>query len=320
MGASITGVGVFLPEKVLTNAELEQRMDTTDEWITSRTGIKERRILSPETGMVASDMGAAAALKALEKAGISVDEVDGIIVGAINPDKQFPATACFIQAKIGAKNAFAYDLTAACAGFVYGLNMAALLVDSGQCRNVLVIGAELLSPVVDWTDRNTCILFGDAAGAAVVSATPEPGRGILKSFLKSDGTQAGLLYLESLVLKSEDKKNIHMDGKQVFKLAVSEVSAIVKEAVTKSGYQVEDVDMLILHQANRRIIAAIGEKLGLPPEKVFINVQKFGNTSSASIPLALNDALEAGLIRRGSLVALAAVGGGMSWGCNIVRW
>ncbi len=320
MGASITGVGVYLPEQVVTNADLEKRVDTTDEWIVSRTGIKERRILPPESGMVASDMGAAAARSALEKAGISALEVDAIIVGGINPDKQFPATACYIQAKIGAVNAFAYDLTAACAGFVFGLNMAGLLIDSGQCRNVLVIGAELLSPVVDWTDRNTCILFGDAAGAVVVSATPESDRGILRSFLKSDGTQAGVLFLDSLVLQPQGGQHIHMDGKQVFKLAVSEVSAIVNRAVTESGFRIEDLDLLILHQANRRILSAIGEKLGLPSEKVFVNVHKFGNTSSASIPLALNDALQEGRIRRGSLVALAAVGGGMSWGCNIVRW
>jgi 3-oxoacyl-[acyl-carrier-protein] synthase-3 len=317
MGAVIRGIGVYYPESVLTNADLEKMVDTTDEWITTRTGIKQRRIVPKDSPILASDMGAAAAKEAMEKAGIGPADIDGIICGAANPDKQFPATACFIQAKLGAKNAFAYDITAACAGFVFGVNMAALLIDSGQCRNILVIGAELLSRVVDWTDRNTCILFGDAAGAAVISKGPSE-RGVILSQLKSDGTQSEALYLNCA--DAGGGRAMHMDGKQVFKLAVTEVSDIVTSTVAKAGFTNKDLDLLVMHQANVRILNAIGEKLGLPPEKMIINVDRFGNTSSASIPLALYDAEKQGRLKPGMLVALAAVGGGMSWGCNIMRW
>ncbi len=313
MGALISGLGVCIPENILTNADLERMVETSDEWITTRTGIKERHILPKDSPLQASDLGAAAALSALQKAAVHPDAVGAIIAGSIVPDKQFPATACFIQEKIGAKNAFAFDITAACAGFVYGVNLASLLIDSGQCEHVVVVGAEILSRVVDWSDRNTCILFGDAGAAAVISRGPKD-RGVLRSLCRSDGAHAGILYLDNV---GEDMR---MDGKQVFKLAVSEVSKIVKETLALEGLQIADIDLLVMHQANIRILNAISEKLELPPEKVMVNVNRYGNTSSASIPLALYEAEQQGKLKPGMLVALAAVGGGMSWGCNIIRW
>ena len=317
MGAVVRGIGVYHPDNILTNADIEKIVETTDEWITTRTGIKQRHILPKDSKLKASDFGAFAAKAAMEKAGIGPQDVDGIICANINPDKQFPATACFIQAKIGADKAFAFDVTAACAGFVYAANMAALMIDAGQCKNILVIGSEILSPVLDWTDRNTCILFGDAAGAVVFSAGPKE-RGILLSQLKSDGTQSEVLYLN--LPGSEGRRGMFMDGKQVFKAAVTEITDIVRTTVAKGGFEVKDLDLLVMHQANVRIIGAIAEKLGLPPEKVVINVDRFGNTSSASIPLALHEADAQGRLKPGMLVALAAVGGGMSWGCNLMRW
>lgn len=320
MGAVIRGIGVYYPDTILTNADLEKRMETTDEWITTRTGIKQRRILAADSPLKASDFGTFAAQRAMEKAGVKPEEIDGIICANINPDKQFPATACFIQAKLGAKNAFAFDVTAACAGFVYAANMAHLLIDAGQAGNILVIGAEILSRVVDWNDRNTCILFGDAAGAVVFSQGPKE-RGIILSQLKSDGTQADVLFLDCVGgTAATAGKGMSMDGKQVFKAAVTEITDIVKTTVAKAGLSMQDLDLLVMHQANVRILNAIAEKLELPPEKMIINVDRFGNTSSASIPLALHDAEAQGKLKPGKLVALAGVGGGMSWGCNLLRW
>jgi 3-oxoacyl-[acyl-carrier-protein] synthase-3 len=317
MGAVIRGIGIYHPDTVLTNSDIEKIVETTDEWITTRTGIKQRHILPKGSPLKASDFGTFAAKRALEKASLSPADIDGIICANINPDKQFPATACFIQAKLGVENAFAFDVTAACAGFVYAANLAALLIDSGQCRNILVIGSEIISPVLDWTDRNTCILFGDAAGAVVFSAGPKE-RGILLSQLKSDGTQSEVLYLNNP--GDEGRRGMFMDGKQVFKAAVTEITDIVRSTVAKGGFAMKDVDLLVMHQANVRIIGAIADKLELPPEKVVINVDRYGNTSSASIPLALHEAEAQGRLKPGMLVALAAVGGGMSWGCNLMRW
>ena len=321
MGAIISGLGVYYPENVLTNADLERLVETSDEWIVTRTGIRERHILPKDSPLKASDLGARAAMSALENAGLTPEDVGAIIVNAIVPDKQFPAVACIIQEKIGAKNAFAFDITAACSGFVYGVNLANLLIESGQCKHVLVIGAELLSRAVDWTDRNTCILFGDAGGAAVLSRAPEgSNRGVLRSLLRSDGGYSDILYLDPLADKENGASCIRMDGKQVFKLAVTEVTRVVNDALALEGLTTADIDLFVAHQANVRILSAIGEKLGLPEDKVVINVQRFGNTSSASVPLALYEAEQAGRLKPGMLVCLAAVGGGMAWGCNIIRW
>lgn len=322
MGAIISGIGVYYPENILTNADLERLVETTDEWIVTRTGIRERHILPKESPLKASDLGAKAALNALEKAGLKPEDVGAIIVNAIVPDKQFPAVACLIQEKIGAKNAFAFDITAACSGFVYGVNLASLMIDSGQCEHVLVIGAELLSRAVDWTDRNTCILFGDAGGAAVLSRAPQgSNRGVLRSLLRSDGAYSDILYLDPL-LNNEAGTGacIRMDGKQVFKVAVTEVTRVVNDALALEGLTPADLDLFVAHQANVRILGAIGEKLGLSEDKVVINVQRFGNTSSASVPLALYEAEQAGRLKPGMLVGLAAVGGGMAWGVNLIRW
>lgn len=320
MGAIISGLGISLPDTILTNADLERMVDTTDEWIVTRTGIRERRILPKDSPLKASDLGAAAARQALEKAGVSPEQVGAILVGGIVPDMQFPSTACIIQNKIGAVNAFAFDLTAACAGFVYGANMAALLIDAGQCDHVLVIGAETLSRVTDWSDRNTCVLFGDGAAAAVFSRGPAE-RGVIRSLLRSDGGAAGILQLEGLsAATGPTGPFIRMDGKQVFKLAVSEVSRVVADALSAEGLTPADLDLFVAHQANVRILSAIGEKLGLSEDKVFINVHRYGNTSAASVPLALYEAEAEGRLKPGMLVALAAVGGGMAWGVNLLRW
>ena len=316
MGAIIRGLGISVPDRILANADLEKIVATTDEWITSRTGIKQRHILQSESPLKASDLGAAACRMALENAGVSPLEVGAVITGAVVPDKQFPATACFIQEKIGAKNAFAFDITAACSSFVFGANMASLLIDAGQCEHALVVGAEVLSRAVDWTDRNTCILFGDGAAAALFSRGPAE-RGVLRSLLRSDGGQADILYLDNI---GNPKAGMRMDGKQVFKLAVSEVSKVIEDTLALSGFKPADLDLLVMHQANVRILDAISNRLELPPEKVMINVNRYGNTSSASVPLALYEAQQAGRLKPGMLVALAAVGGGMSWGCNLLRW
>lgn len=317
MGAIIRGIGIYHPEQVMTNADIAKIVDTSDEWIATRTGIRQRYILPKDSPLKASDFGAISAQRALEKAGIRPEEVDAIICAAANPDKAFPATACFIQAKIGAKQAMAYDVTAACAGFVFGVNQAALLIDAGQCRNVLVIGAEILSQVLDWSDRNTCILFGDGAGAVVMGQGPE-GRGVLLSKMQSDGGLADILFLD---LPGEGSvRGMRMDGKQVFKAAVTVITDVVTETLAKAGYRPRDLDLLVMHQANTRILTVIAEKLELPMEKVIVNVDRYGNTSSASIPLALNDAEAQGKLKPGALVALAGVGGGMSWGCNLLRW
>lgn len=320
MGAIISGLGISLPDTILTNADLERMVETTDEWIVTRTGIRERRILPKDSPLKASDLGAAAALQALERAGVRPDQVGAILVGGIVPDMQFPSTACIVQSKIGAVNAFAFDLTAACAGFVYGANMASLLIDAGQCEHVLVIGAETLSRVTDWSDRNTCVLFGDGAAAAVFSRGPAE-RGVIRSLLRSDGGASGILQLESLsAATGPTGPFIRMDGKQVFKLAVSEVSRVVADALAAEGFTPVDLDLFVAHQANVRILSAIGDKLGLSEDKVFVNVHRYGNTSAASVPLALYEAEAEGRLKPGMLVALAAVGGGMAWGVNIIRW
>ncbi len=316
MGSIVCGVGIYNPEGVLTNEDLSKIVDTTDEWIVSRTGIRERRMVIKGSGIMPSDMGTFAAKEALTKAGVDPEEIDGIICAAINADKQFPATACLIQAKIGASKAVAFDVTAACAGFVFGVNLADLLIQSGQCKNVLVIGSELLTEVVDWTDRNTCILFGDGAGAVVMSQGPKD-RGVLNSILRSDGRTGDILYLD---VPGTPNRGVKMDGKQVFKLAVNSITSVVSETLAKSGFTIADLDLLVMHQANIRILTAIVEKLGLPMDRVIINLDRYGNTSAASVPLALHQAEMEGRLKPGMLVALAAVGGGMSWGCNLVRW
>ena len=316
MKAIISAIGHYVPEKRLTNQDLEAMVETNDDWITTRTGIKERRILGDNKG--SSYMAVRAAKKVLEMRGISPDDIDLLIVATVTPDMMFPATACMIQKKLGA-GGFAFDVTAACAGFVYGINMASLLIDSGQCRNVLVVGTELMSRVIDWKDRNTCILFGDAAGAVVMSRSPDPERGVLNSILQSDGTFSDILYLPSAADTGEPA-HLRMEGKAVFKLAVQSLSDIVTASLEKEGASIDDLDYAFFHQANYRILNAVARRLKLPMDKVIMNGHRFGNTSSASIPLVLHEAEQDGKLKSGQLVVLAAIGGGMSWGCNLIRW
>ena len=313
MSAIISGIGVYYPETVLTNQDLSDMVETSDEWIRTRTGIQERRILPKDSALKTSDLGVFAAQEALEDAGCTADDIDGIIVSSIYNDKSFPATACFVQQKLGAKG-FAFDITAACAGLVYMLNLASALIASGQCRRILVIGSECLSKVVDWSDRNTCVLFGDAAGAIVVSHTEDENRGFLTSHLESDGKEAGILYLDS----SYDF--IKMEGKSVFKSAVAKLSESLEIVLKKCNYQTIDLDLALFHQANFRILTAVRDKLKLTEEQVISNVHRFGNTSSASLILLLKEAQEKGLLTPGKLISLAAIGGGLSWGCNLLRW
>jgi 3-oxoacyl-[acyl-carrier-protein] synthase-3 len=318
MNAAIKSVGVYLPQFVATNDELAKAkgLDTTDEWIKSRSGIAERR-LEQNSELLTADIGYFAAKNALEKAGVSPTEVDGIIAGTMSPDKQFPGEACYIQAKLGCGRAFAFDITAACGFIPPALNTASLMIRSGQAKNILVIGAEICSRIVDWSDRGTCVLFGDGAGAILLSATEEEGRGFVGSALAADGNLTGILYLNTL---GAEGSFLRMEGTAVYKLAVTELASITKKALENAGLKLSDIDLFIPHQANIRIIQSVGKSLGLSEEKVMVNVSKYGNTSSASIPIALYEAEEQGRLKPGMLIAMPAIGGGMNWGCVLFRW
>jgi 3-oxoacyl-[acyl-carrier-protein] synthase-3 len=318
--AFIRGLSTYVSEQVLTNKDLEDMVDTNDEWIKTRTGIEERRIFDlNDKDLKTSDIATEVAQRLLDKTGIAPEEVDGIILGSMYPDHVFPATACVVQGRLGCVNAFAYDLTAACAFVPFALHNASLMIESGQYKNIMVIGAELSSRVVDWTDRNTCVLFGDGAGALMVSANPdaESNSEFLSSHIQSSGKHASILELNC---QGDDPKFIKMEGTTVFKLAVNEMAASVEKCLSQAGLTTEDIDLLIPHQANIRILDATQKKLGLRDDQVIVNVQKYGNTSSATIPLALQDALDQGRLKRGMTVAMVGIGGGMSWGCNLLRW
>lgn len=316
MNAYIRSVGVYLPQNVVTNQDLEARMDTSDEWIRTRSGIHERR-LEQDEGLFASDIGANAARQAIELAGLKPEDIDGIIAGSLIPDQQLPALACIIQKKLGCVNAFAFDITAACAFFPFALNTASMYIREGQNKNILVIGAELLSRVLNWEDRNTAVLFGDGAGAMVVSATEDENRGFVSAAMRSRGELDHILYLPNVGGKDA---YLQMEGKAVFKLAVTEIPNITIEALERAGMTTDDLDMLVPHQANVRILEAAAKKLGLPKEKIIVNLHRYGNTSSASIPIALFEALEENRIKKGDLVAFSGIGAGMSWGCVLFRW
>lgn len=318
MGAIIKGVGVYVPENILTNADLEKLLDTNDEWVTSRTGIKQRHILPKDSTDKTSDLGTRAAKIALDRAGMLPTELDGIINGSINPDKLFPATACYIQNNLGAKG-FAFDVTAACAGFVYALSVASAMISSGQAKNILVVGSETMSRVVDWTDRGSAILFGDGAGAVVLSKNDDPKRGILRCVLETDGSTTDILYLNNQYNINNDPY-LRMNGQSVFKMAVSSLSKVVRQALELEGLTTADLKYALFHQANIRILKATAEKLGLTEAQCPVNVHNYGNTSAASVPLILNEVYEAGKLSEGDLISLAAIGGGMSWGCNLLRW
>jgi 3-oxoacyl-[acyl-carrier-protein] synthase-3 len=325
MRGRIIGTGSAVPEKILTNQDLEKMVDTTDEWITTRTGIKERRIAAPDE--YTSTFATNAALKALEMAGVAPEQLDMIVVATVTPDFQFPSTACILQNNLKAVNATAFDVSAACSGFIYGLSIVDKFVRAGSVKRALVVGAEVLSRIVDWNDRNTCLLFGDAAGAVVIEAA-EGQDGILESFLRSDGSFWELLNLPAPGSRNPPTHNaiderliyLRMQGNEVFKLAVRAMEEAANQVLSAAGYKPEDIDLLIPHQANRRIIDAIGKRLNLPDDKVYVNIDRFGNTSAASIPLALDQANREGLLAPGNLLLLDAFGGGLTWGAILIRW
>ena len=319
----IIGTGSSVPDTILSNSDLEKMVETSDEWITSRTGIKERRIADENTA--SSDIAYEAAEKALKAAGVSPQQLDVIIVGTITPDFLFPSTGCVVQSLLGATNAYAFDLMAGCSGFLYTLHVAQGIIKSGGAEKILAIGVDTLSKVTDFEDRSTCILFGDGAGAAVLSASEEPG--ILSSILSSDGRDWDLLYvpaggsrtpINEQTLKTRDQY-IKMKGNDVFKVAVKSMESATINAIKEAGLEPEDIDLFIPHQANQRILEAVRKRLNFPEEKVFVNLDKYGNTSGASVPLALDEAIRQGRVKEGNLVLFAAFGAGFTWGASVVR-
>jgi 3-oxoacyl-[acyl-carrier-protein] synthase-3 len=326
INAGITGVGMYFPEKVLTNADLERMVDTDDQWIVERTGIRERHLVEP--GTPASDLGAPAARQALEMAGVDPMDVGCIIVPTVTPDMIFPATSCVIQEKIGAKNAWAFDLLGACSGYVYSLALADSLIRSGSHETVLVVGAEVMSSIVDWKDRNTCILFGDGAAATVVQRLPEGVEGILAWENGADGSGRELLKMEgggSLHPPTHQTVDAGMhyiwqDGRAVFKHAVEGMASVSERVLEKAGLSGKDVDLFIPHQANLRIMDYARKKLGLPEERLMVTIDRYGNTTSATIPSALRIAHDEGRIHAGDLLVFATFGAGFTWGACALRW
>jgi 3-oxoacyl-[acyl-carrier-protein] synthase-3 len=321
---SIIGTGSYVPEKVVTNKDLEKIVDTSDEWIYARTGMRERRIAGE--GQATSDLAAEAARKALTDAGVSAEDIDLIVVATLSPDMFFPSTACFVQEKIGAKNAYCYDLGAACSGFLYALDTAKNQIAAGAIETALVIGSEKMSTFVDWEDRGTCILFGDGAGAAVLQAGGE-GRGIMQASMGSDGALADLLWTPgggtrnpiSHEMIDERQHYLKMQGREVFKHAVVRMGEVVVKALEKNNVSVDEIKCFIPHQANIRIIDAIAKRLGVE-DRMYSNVEKYANTSSAALAIALDEAVRNGIIRKGDLVALTVFGGGFTWGANVLEW
>jgi 3-oxoacyl-[acyl-carrier-protein] synthase III len=321
----IIGTGMYAPARILTNGDLEKMVATSDSWITERTGIKMRRIAAE--GEVTSDMAVAAARQALDMAKTRAEDLDAIIVATISPDMPMPSCAVMVQAKLGAKRAFAFDLSAACAGSLYGLNIADKFIRGGAQR-VLVIGAELLSRLVDWEDRNTCVLFGDAAGAMVVGPTPDPNRGFLSIHLHSDGTSAGLLAIpgggskhpQSEEVLAQKLHKIAMSGREVYKYAVSVLPDAIQEALKANGMTAADVDHVLSHQANIRIVESVLGKVGIPMSKCWVNLDRYGNTSSASLPISVDEASRAGRLKEGDVVLMMAIGAGIAWGSAVMRW
>ena len=325
MKARIIGTGSYLPEKIMTNYDLEKMVDIKHEWIVARTGIEERRIVAD--GECTSDMAVIAAQRAMDMAGVKAEEIDLIVLGTISGDYPWPATACIVQAKLGAKNAFAYDLSAACSGFLYALSSANDFLLAGRGKKALIIGAETLSRIIDWTDVDTCVLFGDGAGAVLLEAQ-ESDLGILSCHLYSDGNYLELLYQPGFGAKypasvagiEAKLPYLKMQGNEVFKVAVRSLVKVSKEALAVNGYTTVDIRRFIPHQANRRILEATTRRLGLTDEQSFINLNKYGNTSGATIPIAIDEAYHQGLVKEGDLILLAACGGGFTWGSVLIRW
>ena len=315
----IRSVGAYLPAQVMTNDDLSKIVDTTDEWIQQRTGIKQRHIAAE--GENTSDLAAAAARKAMENAGITIADIDLIIVATTTPDMTFPATAAVVQQKLGMHHGAAFDIQAVCSGFVYAVATADSYLKNGLGKRALVIGAETASRLLDWTDRTTCVLFGDGAGAVVMEmGKPGEDRGVLATALRSDGQHWNKLYVDGGVSSTRTVGHVRMEGKEVFKHAVGMITDVVYKVLDDTGNTIADLDWFVPHQANKRIIDGAGVKLGLPPEKVVVTVDKHANTSAASVPLALNTAVADGRIKRGDLVMIEAMGGGFTWGASLIRW
>jgi 3-oxoacyl-[acyl-carrier-protein] synthase III len=322
----ILGTGSELPSKVLTNASLEQLVDTSDEWITIRTGIKERRIL--EEGKGSADMAYHASIRALEDAGLKATDLEAIIVGTVTPDYPFPSSACILEHMLGARNVFSFDVNAACSGFLNALAVADSFIQTGKAKTALVVGSDALSRLLNWQDRTTCILFGDGAGAVVLGASEDGERGVLSTRLRTDGSYAKTLYVPaggslkpaSIESLQRNEHTITMNGKEVFKVAVRSMEEISRDALNEAGVSIDQVSLVIPHQANRRIIAALAERLGLAADKVVVNVDKYGNTSAASVPVALDEARRQGRIRPGDVVLLNAFGAGFAWGAAVVKF
>jgi 3-oxoacyl-[acyl-carrier-protein] synthase-3 len=318
----VRGVGGYLPERVLTNNELSRMVDTSDEWIAQRTGIRQRHLAAE--GERTSDLAVKAALSALANAGMTIADIDLVIVATTTPDFTFPATAAIVQAKLGMSHGFAFDLQAVCSGFVFAIVTADNYLKTGMARRALVIGAETSSSILDWNDRTTCILFGDGAGAVILErvdiADGEPDRGILAAMLRSDGQHWDKLYTDGGPSSTRTVGHIRMEGKEVFRHAVGMISDVVEGTLAASGFVTDDIDWLVPHQANRRIIEGAGKRLGIPEDKVVITVDRHANTSAASVPLALWTAVTDGRIVPGQLVMLEAMGGGFTWGAALIRW
>jgi 3-oxoacyl-[acyl-carrier-protein] synthase-3 len=322
---SITGIGSYVPARILKNADLEKMVETSDEWITSRTGIKERRIAAKDE--FTSDMASKAAQRAMKMAGVTADHVDLIIVATLTPDMQFPSTACLVQRKLVAMRAAAFDIEAACSGFIYALEIGQQFILSRSYETVLVIGAEKLSSIVNWKDRNTCVLFGDGAGAAILQHR-ENSHGLLTAVMGADGNKAGLLSMPgggsacpaTLESVAGGLHFLRMDGKETFKNAVNAMVSAANEAMRRCDIDITKIKCVIPHQANQRIIDAVGERLKTTPEQLFINLQKYGNTSAASVAIALDEAVASGKISRGDLVLLIVFGAGLTWGAAVIEW
>jgi 3-oxoacyl-[acyl-carrier-protein] synthase-3 len=322
MRSVVLGVGSYLPQKILTNAELSTMVDTSDEWITQRTGIKERHIA--RDGELTSDLATAAGRAALAHAGVSIDAIDLIILATATPDNTFPASAVSVQDKLGMHHGAAFDIQAVCSGFVFALAQADAMIRAGLARKILVAGAETFSRIVDWTDRGTCVLFGDGAGAVVLSGEDQGGaredRGILASRLRSDGRFKPMLYVDGGPSSTGTVGHVRMEGREVFKHAVGMITDVIEDVFAATGYSAADIDWFVPHQANMRIIDASAKKLGINPDKVIRTVGQHGNTSAASIPLALSAASAEGQLKKGDLVLLESMGGGFTWGAILLRW
>jgi 3-oxoacyl-[acyl-carrier-protein] synthase-3 len=322
---SIIGTGSYAPERIMTNAELEKMVETSDEWITSRTGIKERRIAADNE--YTSDMASKAALRAMDNAAITAEEIDLIIVATVSPDMMFPATACWVQTKIGAKNAACFDVSAACSGFLYALEIAQQFITSCTYNTVLVIGADKLSSLVDWSDRNTCVLFGDGAGAAILRNRTD-SHGVIATYMGSDGNYSDILYMPGGGCKcpitpenvAQRLNTIKMNGRETYKQAVNSMFNAANVALNKAGLKIEDIACIIPHQANMRIIEGIADRLNVPMERFFINLDRFGNTSAAAVAMALDEANQTGRIKIGDYVLLVVFGGGLTWASSVVQW